>query len=110
MFPVYAGAFLAVFLVPFVLIRYRHNRTILFGSLFFLFTIFIVIQITPIGNAIIADRYTYIPYTGLFFIIGMLCAQLISQRPKWAKPVKALIILQLLVFGIASYIQQDLEG
>lgn len=105
MMPVYAGAFSAILLLAFVLIRFRHNRTILFGSLFFLFTIFIVIQIIPIGNAIIADRYTYIPYIGLFFIIGLLCEQLITQRPGWGKAVKGLIILQLLVFGLTSYIQ-----
>jgi len=48
----------------------RHKKIIVFGTLFFLFSIALVLQILPVGGAVIADRYTYIPYLGLFILIA----------------------------------------
>jgi len=48
------------------------NRVIVFGLLFYLFSVSIVLQFVSVGIVIIADRYTYIPYIGLFFIIAWL--------------------------------------
>jgi protein O-mannosyl-transferase len=104
---IYLGAILAVIMLVFVFVRYRANRIIMFGTFFFLVTIFIVIQILPIGNAIIADRYTYIPYIGLFFIIGMLLELLIAKKAKLGRFIKVLIVVQLLVFGTFSFIQAE---
>lgn len=55
----------------FALIFYsrRFGRDIIFGFSFFLITISVILQILPVGGAIIAERYTYIPYLGLFFIV-----------------------------------------
>jgi len=50
--------------------RARSNRLLLFGLLFFLVNIALVLQLLPFGEAIMADRYTYVPYIGLFFVIG----------------------------------------
>ena len=47
-----------------------HRKYLLFGFLFYLITIIMVIQFVPFGRAITADRYSYIPYIGLSFIIG----------------------------------------
>ncbi|MBI4945615.1 MAG: tetratricopeptide repeat protein [Bacteroidetes bacterium] len=44
------------------------SRVVLFGTTFFLITIILVLQLLPIGDALYADRYTYIPSIGLFFI------------------------------------------
>jgi len=50
----------------------RRNRVVVFGSLFFLINIALLLQFIPVGMAIIAERYSYIPYMGLFFMIGWL--------------------------------------
>ncbi|MBL0342980.1 MAG: hypothetical protein IPP71_20190 [Bacteroidetes bacterium] len=42
----------------------------LFGFLFYFFTVAMVIQVVPVGKAIVAERYSYVPYIGLFFIIA----------------------------------------
>lgn len=47
---------------------FRESRVVLFGVAFFLITIVLVLQLLPIGDALTADRYTYIPSIGLFFI------------------------------------------
>lgn len=47
---------------------FRESKVVLFGVAFFLITIILVLQLLPIGDALYADRYTYIPSIGLFFI------------------------------------------
>ncbi len=46
------------------------NRTVTFGFLFFLVNIVFVLQFKGAGKAFMADRFTYIPYLGLFFILA----------------------------------------
>lgn len=55
--------------LAFIIWKYfRTSKVILFGVAFFLITIVLVLQLLPIGDALYADRYTYIPSIGLFFI------------------------------------------
>lgn len=49
---------------------FRKNEIVVFGSLFFLFSLALVLQILPVGGAVVAERYTYVPYLGLFIVIG----------------------------------------
>lgn len=60
---------LALFLILFY--RRRFDRTAVFGLLFFILNLVLVLQIVSVGRAIMADRYTYIPYIGIFFILAM---------------------------------------
>ncbi len=48
----------------------RKKYVVVFGSMFFLVNIALLLQFIPVGGAILADRYTYIPYLGLFFMAG----------------------------------------
>jgi len=106
MLMIYAGAVIALAILAYVFIRQRKNKVVMFGSLFFLFTVFIVIQLLPVGNAIIADRYTYIPYIGLFFILAMLLDPLLSSGSlRRRKAIGTLVLLQLVIFAGASFIQ-----
>ncbi|MBL4624386.1 MAG: tetratricopeptide repeat protein [Flavobacteriales bacterium] len=50
------------------------RKELIFGLAFFLFSISIVLQIIPVGHAFAAERYSYVPYIGLVFIIGQLYA------------------------------------
>jgi tetratricopeptide (TPR) repeat protein len=42
-------------------------RKLVFGSLFFLITLLPMLQIIRIGDAIVAERYTYIPMLGVYY-------------------------------------------
>ncbi len=46
------------------------GRVIAFGFLFFLLNIVFVLQFKGAGKAFMSDRFTYIPYLGLFFILA----------------------------------------
>jgi len=71
----------------------RKNRTVGFGILFFLCSIVLMLQILPVGLAIFAERFTYIAYIGLFFLIAIGLVRIIEKFKK-----KQVVIY--LVFGV----------
>jgi len=60
----------------------RRYRAIVFGSLFFLLNIVFLLQVVGAGQAFEADRFTYIPYIGFFFITGWVSQKIITDQPK----------------------------
>jgi len=48
----------------------RRARDVAFGSLFFFLNVVLVLQVFPVGSAIIADRYTYLSYIGVGLVIA----------------------------------------
>jgi hypothetical protein len=58
----------------------RYTRKVIFGFLFFLFTLAPMLQIMPLGGFIVAERYTYIPTIGLYFILAESFAYLFRTR------------------------------
>ncbi len=54
-----------------VILSRKRTKKIVFGFLFFLVSIFPVLQILSVGAAIAADRYFYIASIGLFYIAGV---------------------------------------
>lgn len=66
------------FVMPFILLAFfvlvyisrRYTKMVLFGTLFYFATIVLVLQILAVGGAIMAERYTYVPYIGLSIITG----------------------------------------
>jgi tetratricopeptide (TPR) repeat protein len=68
----YVAPFFFILLAIIVYFSWKKNRVFAFGILFYLVNLLLVLQFLPVGSAVIAHRYTYIPYIGLFFIIGWL--------------------------------------
>ncbi len=50
----------------------KKNRIWWFGVAFFFVNVLLVLQFISVGNAIIAERYTYLSYWGLFFLLSSL--------------------------------------
>jgi tetratricopeptide (TPR) repeat protein len=67
------------------ILRKKHPYA-LFGSLFFLFNIMFMLQILGAGTAFQADRFTYIPYLGAFFMAGW-AGQSYTHRSAKSLPV-----------------------
>ncbi|MCX6250441.1 MAG: tetratricopeptide repeat protein [Bacteroidetes bacterium] len=76
----------------------KFSRNYFFGLFFFLVNIVIVLQILPVGNAIVSERYSYIPYVGLFFITGIVMAHLV-QTKNIHKYIKIVAVLTFIVFS-----------
>ena len=85
-------------LTPFV--KGEFKKEIIFGFLFFLITISVVLQFLPVGGAIVAERYSYIPYIGLFFIFAQIFNPQIFKFENLRIPILVGIIL---VFSILTF-------
>lgn len=70
------------------------RKELVFGLGFFLISISLVLQIIPVGHAFASERYSYLPYTGLFFVIGMLYDKASSTQ------YKTVFNLALIAFSI----------
>ncbi|MEO0185631.1 MAG: tetratricopeptide repeat protein, partial [candidate division WOR-3 bacterium] len=88
--------------VYFVIQTKRFTHKIVFGVLFFVIAILPVSQIVPlVAPAIAADRYTYIPSVGLFFIAGLVLEYLYRKRFRYSNPARfVLYICMFLVFTL----------
>jgi tetratricopeptide (TPR) repeat protein len=68
--PYFIAPLFFVALVVLIFVMWRKHRTISFGVLFYLVNLLLVLQFFSVGGAVIADRYTYLPHIGLFYVIG----------------------------------------
>jgi len=86
---------------------YKKSRLYIFGVLFYFATIALVLQFVTVGKAIMADRYSYIPYIGLFFIVGMLYSKYFYSEKgllnKLKIPVMAVLILYGAILGYTTF-------
>ncbi|MBA3704660.1 MAG: tetratricopeptide repeat protein, partial [Bacteroidetes bacterium] len=60
----------------------------------------LVLQILPVGAAIIADRYTYLPYIGIFFIFSHWINNLLENKSVNLAYLKIPAIAALTLFSI----------
>lgn len=69
-----------------------------FGFLFYLFALLPVLQIVPIGNALVAERYSYLPLLGPTLAVALLCQSLFDRKLVLAGLGAAVVLL-----GIATH-------
>ena len=80
---------------------FRRNKALLFGALFYVANIILVVQFIAIGNTLLSERYTYVPYIGLAFALSMVWTQAVRQP--WGKQAQWWVtLLALLVWGYLS--------
>lgn len=85
-------------LVTLVVISRKTTHKVIFASLFFVFAILPVIQLIPIGQSI-ADRYTYIPLIGIFYIFAEAWTNLYIKSQKILK----IFFIVIMVFIISCF-------
>lgn len=68
-------------LVPLaILLQRRGARSALFALAFFVLNLALVLQVKQVGGAVMADRYTYVPYIGLGLLVGLLLERATRER------------------------------
>ena len=82
----------------------RHNKAAIFGVLFFMVNIVLLLQFIPVGGAIIADRYSYIPYLGLFFMLGWFVSSFFEKgaNQQTGRVVLGVVLVYSVVLGMLS--------
>jgi len=97
-----AAALLAITVVVLLL---RRRRYLLAGWLWYLGTLVPVIGLVQVGRQAMADRYTYIPLTGLFIMLVWLAGDIIAKS--WHKTAIAGIggMTLIIAFGFLTFRQ-----
>ncbi len=78
----YAAPVVVLLLFYLVFKTVERTRLIAFGVLFFVVNLLLVLQLVSVGDAIVAERYTYVPYIGLLFVAGMLLYDVYDSNRK----------------------------
>jgi tetratricopeptide (TPR) repeat protein len=103
---IYASVIPVITSIIYILKQWRKKPELVFGGFFFLTSIFPVIQIIPFGLAIMADRYTYIPYLGLFFIVAFYFEKLYANKGKninYKTGLLSILVGYTLMLGTISF-------
>ncbi len=79
----------------------RKNKLLVFSFFFFMINLALVLQIISIGGTLLAERYTYVPYIGMAFFIGMMLdnySATINKSLIWG--ITGAVVL---VFGVITF-------
>jgi protein O-mannosyl-transferase len=96
-FPVmYYICLFVVIALMMLLWKLRKNKVLMFGSLFFLVNVALVLQLIPFGQSLMADRFTYLASIGLFFAGAVHLEKFFKEKEKW----KAIFIMS----GAAGFV------
>jgi protein O-mannosyl-transferase len=114
-YPILTGNSIPAFYYAFILIvgivlfavfySVRFSKKILFCFGFFLLTIFLVLQLFPVGSAIMADRYSYLPSLGIFYLAGEGFVSLWDRNKKFIAIASVAIFTGF--FFIKSYARSE---
>ncbi len=81
------------------------QRLIAFGLAFYVANLVLVAQWLPVGSAIMADRYTYVPLIGIFLIIAYLTQKYAIKEGKITGLGYGISAIFILVFVPLTYLQ-----
>ena len=91
-------------IAAFIFLIYKlqnHRRELIFGALFFLINIILVLKIIPMGGEIVCDRYAYLPHIGFFLIIGWAYCWITDRVHVSSGWIKYLFIIAVVVYSMA---------
>ncbi len=80
-------------------------REFVFSFGFYLATLLLVIQLIPVGSVVVAERYTYLPYIGLAYLLGVGLHKLYELKQEWI-PASVVPLLTMMCFAQTS-VQSD---
>ncbi len=107
----YASSVPVLILIILSVIYGRKNKHYIFGMGFFLLSIASLLKILPYGRGVVAERYTYIPYIGLFYLLAWIFIKFKDgdwKVPKWAKKILLVVsIVWVGTLGIITFVRAD---
>lgn len=93
----------AIGILASVFVIWRRSKVMLFGMAFYLLNLLLVLQLVTVGGAVVADRYTYIPYIGLAFILAYWWRRWNGQYPAQKQLLKGILGVWLLLLGAYTF-------
>lgn len=101
-YPLPALAILAGFVLA-----VRRSKPVAFALAFFIINIFLVLQLLPVGNAIMADRYAYVPSIGFFLLIALGYRFAVQHRASMQTPLSVTLVVYLSVLAFGTHAQSQ---
>ena len=98
----YAAIFSTPLIVGIIYWLGRNNHKIWWGGFYFFVVILPVIQILPIGSAIVADRYFYASSLGPLYLLGLLGNNLYEKRENLRKSLPLVAGAIVVLFTLMS--------
>ncbi|MCB0662325.1 MAG: tetratricopeptide repeat protein [Saprospiraceae bacterium] len=86
----------------------KNEKALVFGLAFFTFNIMFLLQVLGAGQGLMADRFSYVAYFGLFFIGGWYLSKLIHFKPAQQTIFLGLAGVYSLVFIFMTYQQNKI--
>lgn len=86
-------------------VKGRKVKWLVFGAAFYFVSVALVLQFITVGNAVIAERYTYVSYIGIGFIYATLAHKVLfeSRNQNLKYLAGSLLAVQLLFFAVTTY-------
>jgi tetratricopeptide (TPR) repeat protein len=79
----------------------RKDKLVVFSLLFFIVNLLLVMQFISIGLTIVSERYTYVPYIGLSFLVGMWLNKYLESNS--SSVIRAIPFVIAIIFGFISF-------
>lgn len=101
--------YLSVLIIPFIIFLIyksgKFKKEMIFGILFFVIAISVLVRIVPSGFFKAANRYTYLSYIGFFFIIGQYITFVIDKKFAYSNKIKN-VLFALFCFLVIFFTYQ----
>ena len=98
----YIGPVFTLLLGLIIYFTWKKHKAVVFGISFYIINLLLVLQVFSVGSAVIAERYTYVPYIGLFYIAGYLLNILVKGNFKKGYQIAIPICF---IFSVLTFIQ-----
>jgi len=96
---IYYGSLLFLLLILWLALRKSSFRKeIIFGSCFFIITISVMLQIIQVGYVHTCERYAYITYIGVFYIIGQYISNTTIKKWRYVTLVAFSVLIIMFCF------------
>jgi tetratricopeptide (TPR) repeat protein len=87
----------------------QFRRELVFGLIFFLVHVALVLKFIPMGGEMVCDRYMYLPGIGIFLILGWAYCRVLEGRggirSKAGIAMTALMVIAVMVFSVMSHVK-----
>jgi tetratricopeptide (TPR) repeat protein len=103
---VYLGPIPVLIVAGLIFIAYKKDwRALVFGLMFFVVNVMFVLQVVGAGQGYLADRFTYMPYLGLIFLVVYGLDQLMSEEGKSGQYALYGLSAMMVVYMIMTFQQ-----
>jgi tetratricopeptide (TPR) repeat protein len=83
----------------------KKSKPVLFAILFFSVNIVFVLQLLPVGNVVMADRYAYVPSIGVFFLAGFGYSEWVKKKAATKRYVQGALIVCVFILSFLTNVR-----